>query len=93
VAFGATPAFARVPHPSQLGAPAAPASAAPPSHPSIPSIPAKHPSISAVHTVVIGGMPGWQITLIAAGAALLAAAIAVLADRARAAHRKAITAA
>ena len=25
-----------------------------------------------VHTVVTGGMPGWQITLIAAGAALLA---------------------
>jgi len=43
-------------------------------------------------TVVVGSMPGWQIALIAAGAALLAAAIAVLADRARAAHRKAIPA-
>jgi len=32
-------------------------------------------------------MPGWQIALIAAGAALLAA-VAVLADRALAAHRK-----
>ena len=40
-----------------------------------------------IHTVLIGGMPGWQITLIAAGAALLAAATAVLLDRARAAHR------
>jgi hypothetical protein len=43
----------------------------------------------AVHTVtrtvVVGGMPGWQIALIAVGAALLAAA---LADLARAAHRK-----
>ena len=39
-------------------------------------------------TVVAGGMPGWQIALIAAGAALLAAALAVLADRALAAHRK-----
>jgi hypothetical protein len=39
-------------------------------------------------TVVAGGMPGWQIALIAAGAALLAATLAVLADRARAAHRK-----
>ena len=33
------------------------------------------------HTVVVGGMPGWQIALIAAGAALLAAALAVLAGR------------
>jgi hypothetical protein len=41
-----------------------------------------------VHTVVIGGMPGWQITLIAAGAALLAAVLAVLADRARATRRR-----
>jgi hypothetical protein len=43
-------------------------------------------------TVVVGGMPGWQIALIAAGVALLAAAIAVLFDRARASHRKAVTA-
>ena len=34
-----------------------------------------------VRTIVAGGMPGWQITLIAAGAALAAAALAVLADR------------
>ena len=40
-----------------------------------------------VHTVVIGGMPGWQIALIAALAALLAAALAVSLDRARAARR------
>lgn len=40
-----------------------------------------------VRTVIVGGMPGWQITLIAAGAALLAAAVAVLLDRARAARR------
>ena len=33
-------------------------------------------------TVVIGGMPGWQIALIAAAAALLAAVLAVIADRA-----------
>ncbi len=46
--------------------------------------------VTVTHTVVAGGMPGWQITLIALGAALLAAAAAVLADRARAA-RKAIT--
>jgi hypothetical protein len=38
-------------------------------------------------------MLGWQIALIAIGAALLAATIAVLVDRRRAAHRKTITAA
>jgi hypothetical protein len=32
-------------------------------------------------------MPGWQITLIVAGAALLTAVLAVLLDRARAARR------
>ena len=34
------------------------------------------------HAVVIGGMPGWQIALIAVGAALAAAAVAILVDRA-----------
>jgi hypothetical protein len=43
-----------------------------------------------VHTVVVGGTPGWQIALIAVVAALLA--VAVLANRARSARRKAITA-
>jgi hypothetical protein len=37
-------------------------------------------------------MPGWQIALIAAGAALLAAAVAVLAYRAWAARRRPVTA-
>jgi len=41
-----------------------------------------------VHTVVVGGMPGWQIALIAIGAALSAAIAAVLADRAWAARRR-----
>ena len=41
-----------------------------------------------VRTVVIGGMPGWQIALIALGAALLAAAVAVLVDRAWAAQQR-----
>jgi hypothetical protein len=44
-----------------------------------------HPAV--VRTVVAGGMSGWLITLIAVGAALLAATVAVLMDRARAAHR------
>ena len=35
-----------------------------------------------VHTVVVGGMPGWQIALIAAAAALIAATVAVLAYQA-----------
>jgi hypothetical protein len=39
-------------------------------------------------TVVTGGMPGWQIVLIAAGAALLAAVVAVRADRTRSARRQ-----
>jgi hypothetical protein len=39
--------------------------------------------------VTAGGMPGWQITLIALGAALVTAAAAVLLDRARAARRAA----
>jgi peptidoglycan/LPS O-acetylase OafA/YrhL len=37
--------------------------------------------------VVAGGMPGWQIALIAVGAAILAAAVAVFLDRARTARR------
>lgn len=36
----------------------------------------------AVQTIVAGGMPGWQIILIAVGAALVAAVTAVLLDRA-----------
>ena len=51
------------------------------------------PVTGPVHTAVIGGMPGWQIALIAVAAALFAAMIAVLADRAWAARRKTITAA
>lgn len=39
--------------------------------------------------VAVSGMPGWQIGLIAAGAALLGAVLAVLLDRARIARRRA----
>jgi hypothetical protein len=45
------------------------------------------PTQSRVQTVVVGGMPGWQIAVIAAGTALAAAAAAVLLDRARAARK------
>jgi hypothetical protein len=41
-----------------------------------------------VHAVAAGGMPGWQIALIAIGAALLAATAAVLAYRAWTVRRK-----
>ena len=43
----------------------------------------------AIHTVVTGGMPGWQIALITVGAAFAAAVTAVLLDRARTARRPA----
>jgi hypothetical protein len=80
LAFGATPAFAGGPHPVPGGAQG--------------ELPPVFPA--PIHTVTLvtgGGMPGWQITLIAVGAALLAATVAVLLDRARATRRNAVTAA
>jgi hypothetical protein len=41
-----------------------------------------------VHTIAAGGMPGWQITLIAISAAILAAALALTLNRAHTAHRR-----
>jgi hypothetical protein len=79
VAFGATPAFAtRMPPPDGPGVRT--------SHSGTITSPVE------VHTVVVGGMPGWQIALIAVVAAVLAATLAVLVDRARTARRKAIAA-
>jgi hypothetical protein len=79
LACGATPAFAmRVPYPGGLAG-VAPA----------PSAPVR----TVTHTLVVSGMPGWQIALIAAGAALLAAAVAVLAYRAWTTRRRPATAA
>jgi hypothetical protein len=52
------------------------------------TIPATPPPANAA-VVSGGGMAGWQITLIAVGAALVAATVAVLLDRARAARRSA----
>ena len=46
--------------------------------PGVPSPQAPAP----IHAVVAGGTPGWQITLIALGAALAGAALAMLLDRA-----------
>ena len=64
-------------------APAALASLAPPD-----PGPAGVAPAPLIRTVAVGGMPGWQIALIAAGTALLAAVVAVLADRAWAARRQ-----
>ena len=67
--------------------------AASPAMAAIVSVPHYGPSVlpaqvpPQIHTVTVGGMPGWQITLIAAGAAVLAALLAVTADRVRAARR------
>jgi hypothetical protein len=44
--------------------------------------------VTVVHTVVVGGMPGWQIALIAVVAALVTALAAVLAERTRIARRR-----
>jgi hypothetical protein len=52
-------------------------------HPGTPLI---SPPPAVTHTVTTGGMPGWQITLIAAGAALAAAAVTLLLNRARTSH-------
>ena len=46
-----------------------------------------------IHTVVVGGMPGWQIAAIAVVAALVAAVAAVLLDRSRSVRRVPVTAA
>ena len=43
---------------------------------------------ATVHTVTVGGTPGWQIALFIVAAAVLAAVIAVLADRTRSARRR-----
>ena len=42
-----------------------------------------------VHVVTVGGMAGWQIALIAVGAALVAAIAAVVLDRVRIARKAA----
>ena len=51
---------------------------------SVPTYPAASPASVAVAG---GGMPGWQIALIAVGAALVAAIVAVVLDRALAARK------
>ena len=56
-------------------------------------IPNDSPDLAPASSVVpASGMPAWQITLIALGAALVAAVAAVLLDRARTARRAATAA-
>jgi hypothetical protein len=81
---------------SAMAAPAALARPVPPlgfdKYP--PPLPPEHavaPVYNPAQAIAAGGMPGWAIVLIAVGAALLAAVAAVLADRAWADRRKAIT--
>jgi hypothetical protein len=87
LAFGITPAFASIPHPG----PGGPAGYV--GDPYIGTAPVAPVPATTVRVINTGGMPGWQITLIAIGAALLAATVAVLLDRARATRRNAVTAA
>ena len=47
---------------------------------------------TTIHVIATGGMAGWQITLIALAAALVAATTAVFADRVRTARRSAAAA-
>jgi hypothetical protein len=54
--------------------------------------PAQTPSPQA-HLMVSGGMPGWEITLIAVGAALVAAVVAVILDHSMVLRRHATRAA
>ena len=68
---------------SVIAAPAAFAVRVPPPGVGAPA----HPAPPDTVAVVAGGMPGWQIALIAVGAALLAAVLAVLLDRTWAARR------
>jgi len=93
---GALAAFSAGAVPAALARAAAPPRGDPSGYPELasprPEPPGwnKHPPLPApAHTMVTGGMPGWQIALIAAGAALLVAALAVIVYRARAARRRA----
>jgi branched-subunit amino acid ABC-type transport system permease component len=49
--------------------------------------PAAPPVLTQTHAAVTGGMAGWQIALIAVGAAILGAVVAVLVERALATRR------
>lgn len=57
----------------------------------VPHYPPTAPTVQVpapIHIVASAGLPGWQIALIAVGAAILAAVLAVTADRARTARQR-----
>jgi len=78
--------------PRRAGALLASAAAAPAvlaTSPPLPPVREKHPPLPAhTHAAATGGMPGWQITLMAVAAVLLAAALAAAVYRLRAARRR-----
>ena len=86
IAVAAPAAFAavRVP-PPVAGPPSVTVLHHPPGWNKHPPLPPGHVTgpVYQVHTVAVGGMPGWQIALIATATALIAATAAVLLDRAR----------
>jgi hypothetical protein len=96
-ATAAPAAFATRFPPPGIPASAPPAAPAPEHLPPLPPGWNKHPPLGhvvgpiykvPVHAVIAGGMPGWQIALITAGAALLAVVLAIIAYRIRATHRR-----
>jgi hypothetical protein len=62
-------------------------------HPPLPVHAPVHEPVRVIVDTVFVGMPGWQIALIAVGAALFAATAAVFLDRVRAARRRPLVAA
>jgi len=54
----------------------------------VPREPVAPPVLNHAHAAVTGGTAGWQIALIAVGAAVLGAVVAVLVERALAARRR-----
>ena len=87
LAAAAPAAFARIiPPPGGIGSVSASAGSG-----TVPSSGAV--TVTVTRIVMVGGMPGWQIALIAVGAALFAAASAVLAYRALATRRQTVAAA
>jgi hypothetical protein len=70
-------------------APAAFAQPVPPPGGSYGSAPAGPAQVTTTHVITTGGLAGWQVALIALAAALVAATVAVVLDRARIARRAA----
>jgi hypothetical protein len=92
---GTLPGLSAVTAPAALAATAAPMAGDPSATIRSPASPRpgpagwnKHPPLPArAHATLTSGMPGWQITLIAAGTMLLAAVLAVIIYRARTTRR------